>query len=112
MIEERNPRRSNIAASRECPVILTPLGVLRWLFVRSVATGGETEYLMDCDFRAFGRIRMQFRLKKPVIVLALCAFGSCMFAQQSAKPAARGKQSLFKAQHFEQAAISPDGKRV
>jgi dipeptidyl aminopeptidase/acylaminoacyl peptidase len=56
---------------------------------------------------------MQFRLKKLVIVLALCAFGSCVFGQQSARPAAREtKQSLFKAQHFEQAAISPDGKRV
>src|SRR5260221_3470336 len=68
---------------------------------------------MDCDFHALGRIRMHFRLKKLVIVLAVCAFGSCVFAQQSAKSAAReAKQSLFKAQHFDQAAISPDGKHV
>ena len=60
---------------------------------------------------------MQFHLKKRAITLGLCAFGACVFAQQSSKPTAKSapqaaKQSLFKAQHFDQAAISPDGKRV
>ena len=56
---------------------------------------------------------MQSCLKNVVIVLALCGFGSGVCAQQEAKPAARAtKQSLFKAQHFDQVAISPDGKRV
>jgi len=59
-----------------------------------------------CNVRAFGGIRMQFHLKKLAIGLGLCAFSTCVLAQQSSK------QSLFKAQHFDQAAISPDGKRV
>jgi len=67
---------------------------------------------------------MQFELKKLAITLGLCAFGTCGLAQENpkqpssaAKPAAKPaaqetKQSLFRAQHFDQAAISPDGKRV
>jgi len=67
---------------------------------------------------------MQFELKKLAIALGLCAFGTCGLAQENpkqpssaAKPAAKPaaqetKQSLFRAQHFDQAAISPDGKRV
>ncbi|HWY05412.1 MAG TPA: S9 family peptidase [Candidatus Acidoferrales bacterium] len=67
---------------------------------------------------------MQFHLKKLALTLGLCVFGTCVLAQQSSKatsaaaepttkPATQEtKQSLFKAQHFDQAAISPDGKRV
>jgi dipeptidyl aminopeptidase/acylaminoacyl peptidase len=67
---------------------------------------------------------MRVPLKKLAITLGLCAFGGCLFAQQNAKPASAAtnpgakpaasatKQNLFKAQHFDQAAISPDGKRV
>jgi dipeptidyl aminopeptidase/acylaminoacyl peptidase len=67
---------------------------------------------------------MQFYLKKLACSLFLCAFSTCVLAQQTpkssmaaAKPAAKPaatetKQSLFKAQHFDQVAISPDGKRV
>jgi dipeptidyl aminopeptidase/acylaminoacyl peptidase len=67
---------------------------------------------------------MQFILRKLVFTLGLCAFGTCLPAQQSPKPstapakspakaaAQESKQSLFKTQHFDQAAISPDGKRV
>ena len=67
---------------------------------------------------------MQFYLKKLACSLVLCAFGTCLPAQQTAMPSAapakpgakpaatETKQSLFKAQHFDQAAISPDGKRV
>ena len=60
---------------------------------------------------------MQFYLRKLVAAAGLCAFGICAFAQQGEKPAAKAqvqatKQSLFKVQHFDQAAISPDGKRV
>jgi dipeptidyl aminopeptidase/acylaminoacyl peptidase len=67
---------------------------------------------------------MQFQLNKLVFALLPCVFTGCVFAQESvktaatatkpgAKPAAQDtKQSLFKAQHFDQAAISPDGKRV
>jgi dipeptidyl aminopeptidase/acylaminoacyl peptidase len=74
--------------------------------MEQVAAHRETEYRMDCNIRAFGGIRMQFHLKKLAITLGLCAFSTCVLAQQSSK------QSLFKAQHFDQAAISPDGKRV
>ena len=67
---------------------------------------------------------MQFHLKKLALTLGLCTFGACALVPQSSnqtsaatKPTAKAtaeetKQSLFKAQHFEQAAISPDGKRV
>jgi len=67
---------------------------------------------------------MHFRFEKMVCALALCASGTFLLAQQSAgetspeaKPVARPaaqqtKQSLFKAQHFDQAAISPDGNHV
>jgi len=67
---------------------------------------------------------MQFRFKKSVFTLGLLAFCTSVLAQQSSKPAPAAakpvakpaaqetKQSLFKAQHFDQAAISPDGKRV
>jgi dipeptidyl aminopeptidase/acylaminoacyl peptidase len=67
---------------------------------------------------------MKFHLKEVGFTLGLCVFGSCVFAQQYAKPAPAAtnpgakpaalatKQNLFKAQHFDQAAISPDGKRV
>ena len=67
---------------------------------------------------------MQFHLKYMACSLVLCAFGACVPAQQSSKPSAAAanptaklarqvtKQSLFKAQHFDQTAISPDGKRV
>jgi dipeptidyl aminopeptidase/acylaminoacyl peptidase len=67
---------------------------------------------------------MQFHWKNLTITLGLCAFSTCGFAQQTPKPstaaatpiakpaATETKQSLFKAQHFDQAAISPDGKRV
>jgi len=67
---------------------------------------------------------MQFNLKELAIALCLPLLSSCALAQQSGmpaspaaapaqKPAAREtKQSLFKAQHFDQAAISPDGKLV
>ena len=67
---------------------------------------------------------MQFHLKNCAFTLGLCMFSTCVLAQQSptpstaaakppANPAAKEtKQSLFKAQHFDQAAISPDGKRV
>src|SRR5713226_4798708 len=78
----------------------------------------------DCNVRAFGGIRMQFNLKKMAITLGLCVSSTCVLAQQSSKPtsapakptakpgAQEAKQSLFKAQHFDQAAISPDGKYV
>jgi Tol biopolymer transport system component len=64
---------------------------------------------------------MQFHLKTMACSLVLCAFGACVPAQQSAKPSAAAanpttkparqvtKQSLFKAQHFDQTAISPTG---
>src|SRR4029077_5738989 len=80
--------------------------------------------VLDCNIRASGGIRMQFYLKKLACSLVLWAFGTCLPAQQTAMPsaapakptakpaAAETKQSLFKAQHFDQAAISPDGKRV
>jgi dipeptidyl aminopeptidase/acylaminoacyl peptidase len=67
---------------------------------------------------------MHFNLKELAIALCLPLLSSCALAQQSGmpvspaaaraqKPAAREtKQSLFKAQHFDQAAISPDGKLV
>ena len=67
---------------------------------------------------------MRILLKKLAFALSLCAFSGCVFAQQGAKPAPSAtkpgakppaqlsKQSLFKAQHFDQAAISPDGKSV
>jgi dipeptidyl aminopeptidase/acylaminoacyl peptidase len=67
---------------------------------------------------------MQFRSKNWVLTLGLCMFSTCVLARQSPKPstaaakppanpaAQETKQSLFKAQHFDQAAISPDGKRV
>jgi dipeptidyl aminopeptidase/acylaminoacyl peptidase len=67
---------------------------------------------------------MQFHVRNLAFTMGLCAFGTCVLAQQSSKPstppaksppkaaAQESKQSLFKAQHFDQAAISPDGKRV
>jgi dipeptidyl aminopeptidase/acylaminoacyl peptidase len=56
---------------------------------------------------------MQFHGKKLAFTLSLCALSTCVLAQQVAKPAGQEtKQSLFKAQHFDQAAISPDGKHV
>jgi dipeptidyl aminopeptidase/acylaminoacyl peptidase len=66
---------------------------------------------------------MQFHLKNWAFILGLCMFNTYVVAQQSPKPstaakspanpaAKETKQSLFKAQHFDQAAISPDGKRV
>jgi dipeptidyl aminopeptidase/acylaminoacyl peptidase len=67
---------------------------------------------------------MQFHMKNLALTLGLCAFSACALAQQGTKPstaaakspakpaAQETKQSLFKAQHFDQAAISPDGKRV
>jgi dipeptidyl aminopeptidase/acylaminoacyl peptidase len=67
---------------------------------------------------------MQFHLKQLAFTLGLCAFSTSVFAHQSAEPSTamakspakpavqETKQSLFKAQHFDQAAISPDGKRV
>ena len=67
---------------------------------------------------------MQFNLKELAVSLGLLLLSTCALAQQSAvpaspaaaparKPAAQEtKRSLFKAQHFDQAAISPDGKRV
>lgn len=57
---------------------------------------------------------MQFYLKKFAVGACLCAFSICALAQQGEKkaPAQATKQSLFKAQHFDQAAIAPDGKRV
>jgi dipeptidyl aminopeptidase/acylaminoacyl peptidase len=67
---------------------------------------------------------MQFHLRKSAFALALCALGTCVLAQQGSEPAPAAakpgvkpttqetRQSLFKAQHFDQAAISPDGKRV
>jgi len=67
---------------------------------------------------------MHFELKKLALTLGLCVLSTSVFAQQSPKPASstvkpmakaaaqETKQSLFKAQHFDQAAISPDGKHV
>lgn len=57
---------------------------------------------------------MQFYLKKFAVGACLCAFSICALAQQGEKKASAQatKQSLFKAQHFDQAAIAPDGKRV
>jgi dipeptidyl aminopeptidase/acylaminoacyl peptidase len=67
---------------------------------------------------------MHFKFEKLVCALILGAFGICLLAPQAAgatSPAAKlvakaadqeTKQSLFKAQHFDQAAISPDGNRV
>jgi len=67
---------------------------------------------------------MQFDLKKLAITLGLCAFSTSVVAQQDSKPtstaakptakpaAQEPTQSLFKAQHFDQAAISPNGNRV
>jgi len=56
---------------------------------------------------------MQFHGKKLAFTLSLCALSTCVLAQQVAEPAGqKTKQSLFKAQHFDQAAISPDGKHV
>jgi dipeptidyl aminopeptidase/acylaminoacyl peptidase len=67
---------------------------------------------------------MQFSWKNLGFTLGLCMFATCVLAQQSSKPTPAAtkptakpatqevKQSLFKAQHFDQAAISPDGKRV
>src|ERR1700686_2663031 len=76
------------------------------------------------NVRAFRGIRMQFNLKNFALTLGLCVFGTCVLARQSSKPTSAAtkpaakpapqetKQSLFKAQHFDQAAISPDGKHV
>jgi dipeptidyl aminopeptidase/acylaminoacyl peptidase len=67
---------------------------------------------------------MHFKFEKLVCALGLCALGICLVAPQSAgatSPAAKAvakaadqetKQSLFKAQQFDQAVISPDGNRV
>ena len=56
---------------------------------------------------------MQFCLRKVVYTVALWALGTCALGQETSKPTAHEvKQSLFKAQHFDQAAISPDGKHV
>jgi dipeptidyl aminopeptidase/acylaminoacyl peptidase len=56
---------------------------------------------------------MQFHGKKLAFTLGLYALSTCVLAQQVAKQAGQEtKQSLFKAQHFDQAAISPDGKHV
>ncbi len=67
---------------------------------------------------------MQFNAGKMAVVLGLCVSSSCVVSQESSKPGAvatrtavkpvarEAKQSLFAVQHFDQAAISPDGKRV
>ena len=57
---------------------------------------------------------MQFYLKNLLVAAGLCVFSICALAQQGEKKVSvqPTKQSLFKAQHFDQAAISPDGKRV
>ncbi|HXH67160.1 MAG TPA: S9 family peptidase [Candidatus Limnocylindrales bacterium] len=67
---------------------------------------------------------MQLHWKKLACSVVLCAFSRGLFAEQAPKPAtpaakpaaksapAPAMQSLFKAQHFDQAAISPDGKHV
>ena len=60
---------------------------------------------------------MQFHFKELAFALGLCAFSTGVLGQQGSKPAAKPaaektKQSLFRAQNFDQVAISPDGKRV
>ncbi len=60
---------------------------------------------------------MQFHFKELAFALGLCAFSTGVLGQQGSKPAVKPaaektKQSLFRAQNFDQVAISPDGKRV
>jgi dipeptidyl aminopeptidase/acylaminoacyl peptidase len=57
---------------------------------------------------------MNWNRKRIAAVAVLGGLGCCVQAAQSAKPAQQqaARQKLFAAQHFEQAAISPDGRRV
>src|SRR5258707_108211 len=60
---------------------------------------------------------MQIHFKVMAFALGLCAFTTSLLGQQGSKPAAKPaaektKQSPFRAQNFDQVAISPDGKRV
>src|SRR6266478_9035229 len=60
---------------------------------------------------------MQIHFKVMAFALGLCAFSTSLLGQQGSKPAAKPaaektKQSPFRAQNFDQVAISPDGKRV
>ena len=60
---------------------------------------------------------MQIHFKVMAFALGLCAFSTSLLGQQGSKPAAKPaaektKQSPFRAQSFDQVAISPDGKRV
>src|SRR5258708_40306540 len=60
---------------------------------------------------------MQLHFKALAFALGLCAFSTSLLGQQGSKPAAKSaaektKQSPFRAQNFDQVAISPDGKRV
>jgi len=60
---------------------------------------------------------MQIHFKVMAFALGLCAFSTGLLGQQGSKPAAKPaaektKQSPFRAQNFDQVAISPDGKRV
>src|ERR1700688_1462527 len=100
------------------------LAVLAQLSCVRLRQEGKPNTVWNCNIRAFGGFRMQFHSKNWVLTLGLCMFSTCVLAHQSPKPstaaakppanpaAQETKQSLFKAQHFDQAAISPDGKRV
>src|SRR5258705_1253590 len=60
---------------------------------------------------------MRIHFKVMAFALSLCAFSTSLPGQQGSKPAAKPaaektKQSPFRAQSFDQVAISPDGKRV
>jgi len=60
---------------------------------------------------------MQIHFKVMAFALGLCAYSTSLLGQQGSKPAAKPaaektKQSPFRAQNFDQVAISPDGKRV
>src|SRR5580700_11023491 len=114
IIEERNPRLSNIAASRGCPGDSIATRRRPSDFPGSGCGTRRNRIPYGIAITAlFGGIRMQFHGKKLAFTLGLCALSTCVLAQQVAEPAGqKTKQSLFKAQHFDQAAISPDGKHV
>src|SRR5215471_13817335 len=92
-----------------------PLGVrFSWLRLRSAGKANNVQ----SKTRAVGRILMHWNRKRIATVTVLGGLACSVQAAQSDKPLARpaarqsARQNPFAAQHFEQAAISPDGRRV